>query len=109
MTYGMSGMETAGRQQMADATDTAGTADVADTAAGMADAVEEAEKVSADLRDALSAAGVKLPSLGLDAVSWAGTAPFVLVELGRCNVDTARKLAAALRLGTGVHRPDAEA
>ncbi|MFF3392367.1 hypothetical protein ACFYW1_15755 [Streptomyces sp. NPDC002669] len=50
--------------------------------------------------DALGAAGVKLPSLSLDAVSCAGTAPRVLIDLGRCNVATARALAAALRRET---------
>ncbi len=40
--------------------------------------------------------GVVLPSLGLDLVTVAGDVPCPLVELGRCNLDTAERLAAAL-------------
>lgn len=60
------------------------------------DKVGDAERACEDLRDALRAAGVTLPSLGLDAVSCAGSAPLALVDLGRCNVATARALASAL-------------
>ncbi|WP_405685559.1 hypothetical protein [Streptomyces sp. NBC_00057] len=68
--------------------------------------IGDAERARDELSDALKAAGVKLPSLSLDAVSCAGTAPRVLVDLGRCNVATAHALAAALRLrGTG-HRQE---
>ncbi|MFE7614748.1 hypothetical protein [Streptomyces sp. NPDC057496] len=63
------------------------------------DEVVDAERARDELGDALGAAGVKLPSLSLDAASCAGTAPRVLVDLGRCNVATARALAAALRQG----------
>ncbi|MFE2277822.1 hypothetical protein ACFXAE_11320 [Streptomyces sp. NPDC059454] len=45
-----------------------------------------------------------LPSLGLDAVSCAGSAPLALIDLGRCNVATARALATALRAGQGAAR-----
>ncbi|WP_306522692.1 hypothetical protein [Streptomyces sp. ISL-12] len=38
-----------------------------------------------------------LPSLGLDAVSLAGEYLPPLVDLGRCNPSTARKMAAVLR------------
>ncbi|MFF9567464.1 hypothetical protein [Streptomyces sp. NPDC014685] len=62
--------------------------------------IGDAERVRAELGDALGAAGVKLPSLSLDAASCAGTAPRVLIDLGRCNVATARALAAALRRET---------
>ncbi|MFJ2897988.1 hypothetical protein ACIO87_24230 [Streptomyces sp. NPDC087218] len=61
----------------------------------------DAERVRDELGDALGAAGVKLPSLSLDAVSCAGAAPRVLIDLGRCNVATARALAAALRREVG--------
>ncbi|MDK0519998.1 hypothetical protein [Streptomyces sp. ML-6] len=61
----------------------------------------DAERARDELRDVLRVAGVKLPSLSLDAVSCAGTAPGVLVDLGRCNVETARALAVALRRGVG--------
>ncbi|MFH8453194.1 hypothetical protein ACH4CD_28610 [Streptomyces fungicidicus] len=70
----------------------------ADRRRTVTDKVEEAERVCEDLRDALKAAGVTLPSLGLDAVSCAGSAPFALIDLGRCNVATARALASVLRL-----------
>lgn len=68
------------------------------------DKVGEAERACEDLRDALGAAGVTLPSLGLDAVSCAGSAPLALIDLGRCNVATARALATALRPDQGVAR-----
>ncbi|GGY12291.1 hypothetical protein [Streptomyces djakartensis] len=58
---------------------------------------EEAEDVVKELRAELAKAGVVLPSLGLDPVSLAREAPCPLVELGRCSVETARRLAAALR------------
>lgn len=57
--------------------------------------LEEAEDVCAELADALKAAGVRLPSLGLDDPSYTGCPP--LIELGRVNVVTARALATALR------------
>lgn len=61
--------------------------------------VRDAERARDELRDALRAAGVQLPSLGLDIASCAGPAPLALIELGRCNVETARALAAALQAG----------
>ncbi len=59
--------------------------------------VEEAEDTVKELRAALAEAGIVLPSLGLDPVSLAREAPCPLVELGRCSVETARRLAAVLR------------
>ncbi|AXE85772.1 hypothetical protein C1703_12225 [Streptomyces sp. Go-475] len=50
-----------------------------------------------ELRAELAKAGIILPSLGLDPVSLAREAPCPLVELGRCTVETARRLAAVLR------------
>ncbi|MER6995085.1 hypothetical protein [Streptomyces sp. NPDC000410] len=58
--------------------------------------LEEAEAVVAQLRTALARAGVTLPSLGLDPVSYAGEDARVLVDLGRCNIETARRMVAAL-------------
>ncbi|WP_371238404.1 hypothetical protein [Streptomyces pimonensis] len=58
--------------------------------------VEEAEDVVKELRAALEKAGISLPSLGLDPVSLAREAPRPLVELGRCSVETARRIAAAV-------------
>ncbi|WP_328560363.1 hypothetical protein [Streptomyces coelicoflavus] len=59
--------------------------------------VEGAEDTVKELREVLAEAGITLPSLGLDPVSLAREAPCPLVELGRCSVETARRLAAALR------------
>ncbi|MCX4788848.1 hypothetical protein OG369_22525 [Streptomyces sp. NBC_01221] len=53
-----------------------------------------------DLRAALAAHGVTLPSLGIDLPTFAAryrTLP--LVTLGNCNLPTARALVAALRKG----------
>ncbi|MGW2177071.1 hypothetical protein ACWCXX_03045 [Streptomyces sp. NPDC001732] len=75
------------------------------TGAGIGDA----ERARDELRDALRATGVKLPSLSLDAVSCAGSAPGVLIDLGRCNVATARALTAALQADRGVRRQGARA
>lgn len=61
--------------------------------------IKEAGAACAELAGALRAAGVVLPSLGLDTASCAGPQPLALIELGRCNVATARQLAAALRAG----------
>ncbi|WP_327317361.1 hypothetical protein [Streptomyces sp. NBC_01235] len=52
----------------------------------------------ADLRAALEAHGITLPSLGVDLPSFASTHPTPpLVVLGNCNAATARALTAALR------------
>ncbi|NBM20789.1 hypothetical protein [Streptomyces sp. GC420] len=58
----------------------------------------EAEEAVAGLREALGAVGITLPSLWVDPVSSASREPGPpLVELGRCNVETALRLAAVLR------------
>ncbi|PZT72562.1 MULTISPECIES: hypothetical protein [unclassified Streptomyces] len=64
--------------------------------------VAEAERARDELREALGEAGLKLPSLGIDAISCAGPNPSALIDLGRCNVVTARALAVALRSGGAV-------
>ncbi|MEU9112235.1 hypothetical protein AB0D04_10665 [Streptomyces sp. NPDC048483] len=51
-----------------------------------------AEEVVAELDRALRAVGVNLPSLGVDPVSELSRAIRPLIELGRCNLDTARRL-----------------
>ncbi|GGU92730.1 hypothetical protein GCM10010211_69350 [Streptomyces albospinus] len=61
----------------------------------------EAEAALDELADALKRNGIVLPSLGLDPVTYSGQRSLPLVELGRCNPQTARKLAAAL---TGMER-----
>ncbi len=82
--YGVTDMTTAGRRQTATATEK----------------VKDAERARDELRDALKEAGVQLPSLGLDIASCVGPAPLALIELGRCNIATARALTAALRTNT---------
>ncbi|MGW2489259.1 hypothetical protein ACWCV9_18880 [Streptomyces sp. NPDC001606] len=62
--------------------------------------IEEAEEALRELRSALEKAGIMLPSLGLDPVSLAREVPRPLVELGRCSLETARRLTAAV--GGGV-------
>ena len=62
-----------------------------------ADRVEEAEEIVKELRTALKNAGITLPTLRLDAASVAREAPSPLIELGRCNVETAALILAALR------------
>jgi hypothetical protein len=58
--------------------------------------VEEAEEAVRELREALARAGIVLPSLGLDIVSIVREVPQPLVELGRCTVETARRIAVVL-------------
>ncbi|MDQ0600863.1 hypothetical protein QF037_005208 [Streptomyces canus] len=55
------------------------------------------EEIVASLQEALVGAGVVLPSLCVDPVTAATGEPFALVELGRCNVRTAERLASVLR------------
>ncbi|MEZ7007033.1 hypothetical protein [Streptomyces sp. AD55] len=59
--------------------------------------VQEAEARLEDLRDALAAHGITLPSLGLELPSVAATYATPLIALGNCNLETAQALAAALR------------
>ncbi|MEU6404678.1 hypothetical protein [Streptomyces sp. NPDC046985] len=59
--------------------------------------VREAEATLDALRGALAKAGITLPSLGLDPAGLAREAPCPLVDLGRCTVETAARLVAALR------------
>jgi hypothetical protein len=64
--------------------------------------VKEAEAVCDELRAALGAAGVVLPSLWVECAAYVDDKP--LITLGRCNLETARKLVAAL---AGPHTPSA--
>ncbi|MBB1257957.1 hypothetical protein [Streptomyces alkaliterrae] len=63
--------------------------------------VRDAERARDELHDALKSVGLQLHSLELDSVTCAGDAPLALIDLGRCNVVTARALAAALRSPDG--------
>lgn len=63
---------------------------------------QEAEEAVRQLRAALDDCGLKLPSLGLDPMTTVsaelgGLYRSPLVELGRCRVEVALELAAALR------------
>ncbi|MFR0353351.1 hypothetical protein [Streptomyces sediminimaris] len=55
------------------------------------------EEVVETLRSALVGVGVVLPSLAVDPVTGASDEPFALVDLGRCNIRTAERLASVLR------------
>lgn len=56
-------------------------------------AVEEAVR---QLRAGLAGAGVTLPSLRMDPLTAAAEGALPLVDLGRCNLDTALRLAVVL-------------
>ncbi|MFJ6798218.1 hypothetical protein [Streptomyces sp. NPDC091268] len=58
--------------------------------------MQAAEDAVRQLEQALSGVGVTFPSLGVDGVSAAGLYGLPLVDLGRCNLDTALRLAAVL-------------
>ncbi|MFG2827860.1 hypothetical protein ACGFWI_10405 [Streptomyces sp. NPDC048434] len=57
---------------------------------------KDVETVTTDLREALARAGVVLPSLRPDPVSYEHRYLPPLVELGRCTMDVARRLTRAL-------------
>ncbi|MGY6020506.1 hypothetical protein [Streptomyces spinosirectus] len=68
------------------------------------------EEVVETLRAALVGVGVVLPSLTVDPVTGASDEPFALVDLGRCNIRTAERLASVLRgerPPVGTHAVDA--
>ncbi|MGW0907050.1 hypothetical protein [Streptomyces sp. NPDC002853] len=58
--------------------------------------VRAAEEAVRQLRASLEGAGVSLPSLRMDPLTAAAEGALPLVELGRCNLDTALRLAAVL-------------
>lgn len=60
------------------------------------DRVGAAQEAVNRLRAELAKAGITLPSLRLEPVSSAGNDPAPLVDLGRCNVETADRLSALL-------------
>ncbi|MFF6810132.1 hypothetical protein ACFZAG_09625 [Streptomyces sp. NPDC012403] len=60
----------------------------------------EADAYVEELRAALAAHGITLPSLGVDLPTFAARCPVrPLIALGNCNLLTARALTAALREG----------
>jgi hypothetical protein len=62
------------------------------TSSARAEALETVQQ----LKDALARHGIVLPSLDVDLVSYTYVTRSPLVELGRCNQETARALAAVL-------------
>ncbi|MFI6686208.1 hypothetical protein [Streptomyces sp. NPDC050485] len=58
--------------------------------------VRAVEVAVEQLREGLARAGVVLPSLRIDPLTCAGEVLFPLVDLGRCNLDMALRLAAVL-------------
>ncbi|MFD5427011.1 hypothetical protein [Streptomyces sp. NPDC127084] len=62
-----------------------------------ADRIRAAEEVIAQLRAELDSKGVTLPSIRVDLLSLTSEeGGYPLVDLGRCNLDTALRLAAVL-------------
>jgi hypothetical protein len=59
------------------------------------------EEAVEQLKAALKGVGIVLPSLRVDPVTGAGGDPYALVDLGRCNLGVASRLAAALRGAEG--------
>ncbi|MET9389872.1 hypothetical protein ABZY20_05560 [Streptomyces sp. NPDC006624] len=60
----------------------------------------EADARVEELRAALAAHGITLPSLGIDLPAFAARCPVrPLIALGNCNLLTAQALTAALRKG----------
>ncbi|WP_329381352.1 hypothetical protein OG625_17130 [Streptomyces sp. NBC_01351] len=55
-----------------------------------------AEEAVQQLKESLAGVGVVFPSLDVERVSAAGSYGLPLVDLGRCNLDTALRLAAVL-------------
>ncbi len=69
-----------------------------------AERIREAEQVRDALREKLREAEVVLPSLGVDAAGYCNEDSAPLIELGRCTVETAVKLSAALERTAGEER-----
>ncbi|MCX4959792.1 hypothetical protein [Streptomyces virginiae] len=63
--------------------------------------LQAAEEAVQQLRESLAGVGVLFPSLDVERVSAAGTYGLPLVDLGRCNLDTALRLAAVLHERAG--------
>lgn len=59
--------------------------------------IAEAEAACGELAEVLRRTGIVLPSLCVDPVSYSYERPRPLVELGRCNLETALQLIAVLK------------
>jgi hypothetical protein len=64
-----------------------------------AERIKEAEDVRDELWAGLHAAGITLPSLCVEPTAYADEWPHPLIELGRCNLASARRLAAVIGRG----------
>ncbi|MFG2139170.1 hypothetical protein [Streptomyces sp. NPDC048650] len=62
-----------------------------------AEKLAAAEEAREELAAELERAGIVLPSLGVDPVSYTYEHPRPLIELGRCNLETTRRLIAVLK------------
>jgi len=58
---------------------------------------EAIRECTEELRAVLADHGIKLPSLGVDLTTYASDAPYPLVSLGNCRLDTAYRLIEVLR------------
>ncbi|MFI9078985.1 hypothetical protein ACIGW8_21345 [Streptomyces sioyaensis] len=65
------------------------------------DTMTEAEAACDELAAVLKRTGIVLPSLAVDPVTYGYETPRALVELGRCNVATTRKLIEVLQRAAG--------
>ncbi|WP_030889146.1 hypothetical protein [Streptomyces sp. NRRL S-1868] len=66
--------------------------------------ITDAEGALDALREALVGAGISLPSLRLHPGTWGDHTGVALIDLGPCNLETARKLGNILRKGYGASR-----
>jgi hypothetical protein len=71
--------------------------------------LRDAEDTRDGLGETLRALGVSLPSLGVETLAYAEDDPNPLIDLGRCNMSTARKLLTVLREHPAATRPTAPA
>lgn len=65
--------------------------------AGVSSKIREADGALDTLREALSQAGITLPSLRVDPSTWSSSTGSAMIDLGPCNAETAGRLAALLR------------
>ncbi|MGV9311755.1 hypothetical protein ACWDR0_06120 [Streptomyces sp. NPDC003691] len=70
--------------------------------------IRQAEEACDILGEALARAGVRLPSLGVDACAYGADDPLPLIELGRCMPAVALALAAVIEQGVQRRRAEGE-
>ncbi len=64
--------------------------------------LRKAEDTRDDLSAVLRTLGIVLPSLSVEPMAYGDENPDPLIDMGRCNLRTARKLLAVLRSQAGV-------